>query len=91
MRAIWPTGVSSEHMDLLGALSVVLTAMVKFLFAGLLSYSLGHGIGLTILLTALGGLSGMVLFYLTGTQVLEPTRLQDLAPMCLQGHRPRRD
>jgi|JI10StandDraft_1071094.scaffolds.fasta_scaffold10725_10 hypothetical protein len=76
MRAIWPTGVSSEHMDLLGALSVVLTAMVKFLFAGLLSYSLGHGIGLTILLTALGGLSGMVLFYLTGTQVLEWFRIR---------------
>jgi hypothetical protein len=58
-------------MDLLGALSVVLTAMVKFLFAGLLSYSLGHGIGATMLLTAVGGSIGMVLFYLSGTQVLE--------------------
>jgi hypothetical protein len=58
-------------MDLLGALSVVLTAMVKFLFAGLLSYSLGNGIGLTILLTAVGGLAGMLLFYFTGGQVLE--------------------
>jgi hypothetical protein len=63
-------------MDLLGALSVVLTAMVKFLFAGLLSYSMGHGIGLTILLTALGGTLGMVLFYLTGTRVLEWIRLR---------------
>jgi uncharacterized membrane protein len=58
-------------MDLVGALSVVLTAMVKFLFAGLLSYSLGHGIGLTILLTALGGVLGMLIFYFTGGQLLE--------------------
>jgi hypothetical protein len=80
-------------MDLLGALSVVFTAMVKFLFAGLLSYSLGHGIGLTILLTALGGLAGMLFFYFTGTQVLEFLRRRYVrrnAERLARGLQPRR-
>lgn len=81
-------------MDLLGAFSVVLTAMVKFLFAGLLSYSLGHGIGLTIVLTALGGLVGMLIFYFTGTQVLEFLRRRQVrrnAERVARGLAPRRN
>lgn len=80
-------------MDLLGALSVVLTAMVKFLFAGLLSYSLGHGVGLTILLTALGGVAGMLIFYYTGTGLLEFMRrrnLRNTAARIARGQQPRR-
>jgi hypothetical protein len=80
-------------MDLLGALSVVLTAMVKFLFAGLVSYSLGHSIGLTILLTALGGFAGMVIFYYTGTGLLEFLRrryLRNTAARLASGRAPRR-
>ncbi|MEZ4757068.1 MAG: hypothetical protein R2817_09590 [Flavobacteriales bacterium] len=80
-------------MDLLGAFTVVLTAMVKFLFAGLLSYSLGYGIGLTILLTACGGLAGMLVFYFTGTQLLEVLRRRYVrrnAERLARGLQPRR-
>ena len=53
------------------AISVVLTASVKFLFAGLVSYGMGHGFVETLLYTAIGGLVGMSTFYLGGKGLLE--------------------
>jgi len=58
-------------MELIQALSVVLTAMVKFLFAGLLSFSLGFDLWITMGLTALGGCIGVIVFYFSGSWLVE--------------------
>lgn len=55
-------------------LGVLLTAAVKFLFAGALGYSLGFSFLTTFLLTALGGSLGMFGFFLAGAWVLELTK-----------------
>lgn len=55
----------------LAALSVVLTASVKFLFAGLVSFGMGNGFWETLIYTAIGGLLGMSVFYLGGRGLLE--------------------
>lgn len=57
--------------EILSAITVVATAMVKFLFAGLVSYGLGHGFVKTLLYTALGGTAGMLAFYYSGKGLLE--------------------
>ncbi|MBX2972472.1 MAG: hypothetical protein KF797_05175 [Flavobacteriales bacterium] len=57
--------------EILSAITVVATAMVKFLFAGLVSYGLGHGFVKTLLYTALGGTAGMLVFYYSGKGLLE--------------------
>ncbi len=55
----------------LAALSVVLTASVKFLFAGLVSFGMGNGFWETLIYTAIGGLLGMCVFFLGGKGLLE--------------------
>jgi hypothetical protein len=74
MPAIWPTGPRcSPCMEILGAFTVVLTAMVKFLFAGLRFVRHGARVRTSRSSTRpLADLSGMVLFYLTrARQLLE--------------------
>lgn len=62
--------------SVLAAITVIATAMVKFLFTGLVSYGLGHTFWETLLYMALGGCMGMTLFYLTGARVLEWFRIR---------------
>lgn len=57
--------------ELLSALTVVVTAMVKFLFAGLVSYGLGHSFAETLVYMAIGAVAGMMLFYFMGKGLLE--------------------
>lgn len=57
--------------EFLSAITVVATAMVKFLFAGLVSYGLGHGFVRTLVYTAIGGTAGMLTFYFSGKGMLE--------------------
>lgn len=57
--------------EVIGAVTVVATAMVKFLFAGLVSYGMGHGFVRTLVLTAIGGVTGMLTFYFSGRGLLE--------------------
>lgn len=57
--------------EFLSAITVVATAMVKFLFAGLVSYGLGHGFVKTLVYTAIGGNAGMLTFYFSGKGLLE--------------------
>ncbi|HRF80552.1 MAG TPA: hypothetical protein PL070_10750 [Flavobacteriales bacterium] len=57
--------------EFLSAITVVATAMVKFLFAGLVSYGLGHGFVKTLVYTAIGGSAGMLTFYFSGKGLLE--------------------
>lgn len=52
-------------------LTVITTAMVKFLFTGLVSYGLGHTFWETCLYMAIGGCAGMTLFYFSGKGMLE--------------------
>lgn len=52
--------------------------MLKFLFAPLVSYQLGHSYLETVLLTAAGGSLGAVIFYRGGRQVLEWFRKRGL-------------
>ncbi|MBK8341737.1 MAG: hypothetical protein IPK99_17970 [Flavobacteriales bacterium] len=80
-------------MDLLEGLSVIGMGVLKFFFAALLSYQLGFGYLETVLLVALGGIAGMVVFYLTGTRVLEWFRLRYLRRVARAqelGQRPKR-
>jgi hypothetical protein len=58
-------------MDALGASTVVLTSVVKFLFAGLVSYGMGYGFWQTVLLTATGACLGAVVFYRAGRSISE--------------------
>jgi hypothetical protein len=60
--------------EILGAITVVATAMVKFLFAGLVSYGMGHGFVRTLIYTAIGGSAGMLTFYFSGKALLEVFR-----------------
>lgn len=53
------------------ALFVIGTAMVKFLFAGLVSYGMGNGFWRTLIYLAIGSTSGMAIFYFMGTRLLE--------------------
>ncbi len=62
--------------DMLGILTVVATAMVKFMFTGLVSYGLGHSFWQTVLYMAIGGCLGMTLFYFAGARVLEWFRVR---------------
>lgn len=55
----------------LAAITVIFTAMVKFLFAGLVSYGMGHGFVETLSYTAIGGCLGMCLFYFAGRAMME--------------------
>ncbi len=57
--------------EFLSALTVVVTAMVKFLFAGLVSYGMGHGFVETLIYMAMGSCAGMLLFYFSGKGLLE--------------------
>ncbi|MEO8589844.1 MAG: hypothetical protein ABI432_10775 [Flavobacteriales bacterium] len=50
--------------------------MLKFLFSGLVSYSVGNTFIETVLLTALGGCLGTILFYYTGKRLIEWLRLR---------------
>jgi hypothetical protein len=45
--------------------------MVKFLFSGLVSYSVGNTFLETVLLTAIGGCLGTVVFYSAGKGIIE--------------------
>ncbi len=58
-------------MNLFDIVSVIVTSMVKFMFSGLVSYSVGNSFLETVLLTALGGCLGTVIFYAMGKRVLE--------------------
>ncbi|MBL7951258.1 MAG: hypothetical protein JNM62_06015 [Flavobacteriales bacterium] len=60
--------------ELLGALTVVFTAMVKFLFAGLVSYGMGNGFIETLVYLAIGSTAGMLVFYFSGKGLLERFR-----------------
>ena len=62
--------------EILGALTVIATAMVKFLFTGLVSYGLGNTFLETWLYMSIGSCLGMTLFYLTGPRVLEWFRIR---------------
>lgn len=62
--------------QVLEILTVIATAMVKFMFTGLVSYGLGNTFWETLAYTAIGGCIGTVLFYLTGTRALEWFRLR---------------
>lgn len=55
----------------LAAITVIFTAMVKFMFAGLVSYGMGHGFVETLTYTAIGGCLGMCLFYFAGRGMME--------------------
>ena len=61
-------------MEVLQALTVLFTAMVKFLFAGAVAYSLGFTMLETMALTACGGTMGILIFFYAGTWVLERFR-----------------
>ncbi len=54
-----------------GIISVIATAMVKFLFTGLLSYGLGFSFWETLLYMSIGGCLGMSIFYFAGARTLE--------------------
>ena len=54
-----------------GAVSVLLTSSVKLLFAGPLSYSLGHDMLTTMVLLSAGGMLGMTVFFLSAKGLLE--------------------
>jgi len=80
-------------MEALGAVSVMLAGMLKFMFSALLSYRLGHTYGETVLLTATGGCIGMIVFYTAGTRVLEWFRrrhLRRIARAVREGRAPHR-
>ena len=62
--------------EVLGILTVIATAMVKFLFTGLVSYGMGYTFWETLLYMAIGSSAGMLLFYFTGSRVLEWFRLR---------------
>lgn len=53
------------------ALTVIVTAMVKFLFAGLVSYGMGKGFVETLIYLMIGSVLGMVIFYFAGRGMLE--------------------
>lgn len=57
--------------DFLEALTVIVTAMVKFLFAGLVSYGMGNGFWETVAYLMIGSVLGMVVFYFAGRGMLE--------------------
>ncbi|MBL7938842.1 MAG: hypothetical protein JNL43_05735 [Flavobacteriales bacterium] len=57
--------------QVLEILTVIATAMVKFMFTGLVSYGIGNTFWETLVYTAIGGCLGTVLFYLAGSRVLE--------------------
>lgn len=63
-------------MDLVGAVTVLVTSVVKFLFSGLVSYGLEHSFIETLLLTAAGASAGTFAFFLLGGRVLERFRLR---------------
>lgn len=58
-------------MDLTGIVTVLAMSVVKFLFAGLISYGFNHTYWQTILLTAIGGSAGTIGFFLLGKRVME--------------------
>lgn len=57
--------------NILAILTVIVTAMVKFLFTGLVSYGLGFTFMETFIYMAIGSSLGMAIFYLAGRRVLE--------------------
>lgn len=57
--------------EFLEALTVIVTAMVKFLFAGLVSYGMGKGFGETVVYLMIGSVLGMSIFYFAGRGMLE--------------------
>ncbi|MBP6390698.1 MAG: hypothetical protein KA175_09825 [Flavobacteriales bacterium] len=80
-------------MDLLGYLSVMAMSIVKFFFSALYSYQFGNTYLETVLLTGAGGAIGMLVFYFTGTRVLEWFRLRYLRRAALakaRGQQPKR-
>lgn len=62
----------------LGAISVLAMAALKFLFAAPWSYGLGFGFVATLVLLAVGGGVGMAIFYFAGERVMEWFRLRHL-------------
>lgn len=57
--------------NFLEALTVIVTAMVKFLFAGLVSYGMGKGFWETVIYLMIGSVLGMTVFYFAGRGMLE--------------------
>jgi hypothetical protein len=57
--------------DFLEALTVIVTAMVKFFFAGLVSYGMGKGFWETVAYLMIGSVLGMTIFYFAGRGLLE--------------------
>ena len=58
-------------MDAVGVITVLVTSVVKFLLAGLVSYGFQHTYWQTILLTAIGASIGTVAFFKLGAGVVE--------------------
>jgi hypothetical protein len=68
-------------MELLQAVPVLLTSMVKFFFSALVSYRIGFTFLETIVLTSAGGCFGTVVFYFSGARVMEWFRQRHLRRM----------
>jgi len=80
-------------MEAFDAIAVVSASMVKFLFSAIVSYRFGHNYMETVLLTAVGGSIGILVFYLGSTRVLEWFRLRYVrkrARAMARGRRPKR-
>ncbi|WKZ67272.1 MAG: hypothetical protein QY325_04945 [Flavobacteriales bacterium] len=80
-------------MDALGAITVLGTSIVKFLFAAAVSYGFQHTFAQTVLLLALGGAIGTVVFYLLGLRLLRWLQRRSLhrrAARIAQGLPPRK-
>ncbi|MCW5900351.1 MAG: hypothetical protein KIT10_13880 [Flavobacteriales bacterium] len=59
--------------------SILVTSMVKFAFSPLLAYQLGYGFLDTLMITALGGCCGVLLFYGASGWLMERARRKRVA------------
>lgn len=58
-------------MEIEEVIAVIFAAIVKFVFSGLISYSVGNSFLETVILTALGGCIGTTFFYFAGKGIVE--------------------
>lgn len=63
-------------MNAVGAISVLFMSVIKFMFAAPVSYGFNHSYLQTMVLLAIGGSGGTLIFFLLGKRVMEWFRLR---------------
>ncbi|MBK7385017.1 MAG: hypothetical protein IPI81_17025 [Flavobacteriales bacterium] len=63
-------------MNAVGAVSVLFMSVIKFMFAAPVSYGFNHSYLQTMVLLAIGGSGGTLIFFLLGKRVMEWFRLR---------------